>query len=141
MSASCPGHPARLGGHEEIFHHDGGISEFVEFLAADPAVTDIWRLHGSGKFKETVPVLDERGHSQLAEVERDCEVDMALRWGIGYESTVRSFVNIISTPKGGTHQSGFERPCSRPSAKQWKPMPASLRPATTRSRRTTFSPG
>jgi DNA gyrase subunit B len=103
------GTPGEAGPHEEVFHHDGGLSEFVEFLAADPAVTDIWRLHGSGKFKETVPVLDERGHSQLAEVERDCEVDVALRWGIGYDSTVRSFVNIISTPKGGTHQSGFEQ--------------------------------
>ena len=104
-----PGTPGEAGPHEEVFHHDGGISEFVEFLAADPAVTDVWRLHGAGKFKETVPVLDERGHSQLAEVERDCEVDVALRWGIGYDSTVRSFVNIISTPKGGTHQSGFEQ--------------------------------
>ncbi len=103
------GTPGEAGPHEEVFHHDGGISEFVEFLAADPAVTDVWRLHGSGKFKETVPVLDERGHSQLAEVERDCEVDVALRWGIGYDSTVRTFVNIISTPKGGTHQSGFEQ--------------------------------
>jgi DNA gyrase subunit B len=103
------GTPGEGGPHEEVFHHDGGISEFVEFLAADPAVTDVWRLHGSGKFKETVPVLDERGHSQLAEVERDCEVDVALRWGIGYDSTVRTFVNIISTPKGGTHQSGFEQ--------------------------------
>jgi DNA gyrase subunit B len=71
-------------------------------------VTDVWRLHGSGKFKETVPVLDENGHSKIAEVERDCEVDIALRWGIGYETTMRSFVNIIATPKGGTHQSGFE---------------------------------
>ncbi|ACL39601.1 DNA topoisomerase (ATP-hydrolyzing) [Pseudarthrobacter chlorophenolicus A6] len=104
-----PGTAGEAGPHEEVFHHDGGISEFVDFLAADPPVTDVWRLHGSGKFKETVPVLDERGHSQLAEVERDCEVDVALRWGIGYDSTVRSFVNIISTPKGGTHQSGFEQ--------------------------------
>ena len=55
-----PGTPGESGAHEEVFHHDGGISEFVEFLAADPAVTDVWRLHGSGKFKETVPVLDER---------------------------------------------------------------------------------
>ncbi|BCW66652.1 DNA topoisomerase (ATP-hydrolyzing) [Arthrobacter sp. NicSoilB4] len=103
------GTPGEAGPHEEVFHHDGGISEFVDFLAADPAVTDIWRLHGAGKFKETVPVLDEKGHSHLKEVERDCEVDVALRWGIGYDSTVRTFVNIISTPKGGTHQSGFEQ--------------------------------
>ncbi|MDQ0617967.1 DNA gyrase/topoisomerase IV subunit B [Arthrobacter globiformis] len=104
-----PGTPGELGAHEEVFHHDGGISEFVEFLAADSGVTDVWRLHGAGKFKETVPVLDEKGHSKIAEVERDCEVDVALRWGIGYDTSVRSFVNIISTPKGGTHQAGFEQ--------------------------------
>jgi DNA gyrase subunit B len=104
-----PGTPGELGAHEEVFHHDGGISEFVEFLAADSGVTDVWRLHGAGKFKETVPVLDDKGHSKMAEVERDCEVDVALRWGIGYDTSVRSFVNIISTPKGGTHQAGFEQ--------------------------------
>lgn len=94
---------------EEVFQHDGGISEFTTFLAADSAVTDVWRLHGSGRFKESVPVLGENGHSEIAEVERDCEVDIALRWGIGYDTTVKSFVNIIATPKGGTHQSGFEQ--------------------------------
>jgi DNA gyrase subunit B len=104
-----PGTPGENGPVEELFQHDGGISEFVEFLAADAAVTDVWRLHGSGRFKESVPVLDEKGHSRITEVERDCEVDIALRWGIGYETTVRSFVNIIATPKGGTHQSGFEQ--------------------------------
>ncbi|MFK0072060.1 DNA gyrase/topoisomerase IV subunit B [Arthrobacter woluwensis] len=103
------GTPGADGPYEEVFHHDGGISEFAEFLAADSAVTDIWRLNGSGTFKETVPVLDDHGHSQLAEVERHCEVDIALRWGIGYDTTVRSFVNIIATPKGGTHLAGFEQ--------------------------------
>lgn len=104
-----PGTPGESGPVEEVFQHDGGISEFVDFLAADGAVTDVWRVHGSGKFKETVPVLDDSGHSRIAEVERDCEVDIALRWGVGYDTTVRSFVNIIATPKGGTHQSGFEQ--------------------------------
>ena len=104
-----PGTPGEAGPVEEVFQHDGGISEFAEFLAVDAAVTDVWRLHGSGRFKESVPVLDDRGHSRMAEVERDCEVDIALRWGIGYETTMRSYVNIIATPKGGTHQSGFEQ--------------------------------
>jgi hypothetical protein len=40
---------------------------------------------------------------------RDCLVDIALRWGSGYDTVLRSFVNIIATHKGGTHQSGFER--------------------------------
>ncbi|MEX3610145.1 DNA topoisomerase IV subunit B [Rothia sp. LK2588] len=103
-----PGTPGEFETHEEVFHHDGGISEFVEYLAHDSSVTDIWRFQGRETFTETVPVLDEKGHSQLKEVERECEVDIALRWGIGYETSVRSFVNIIATPKGGTHVSGFE---------------------------------
>jgi DNA gyrase subunit B len=43
------------------------------------------------------------------EVERELTVDVAVRWGKGYETTVRSFVNVIATPKGGTHVTGFER--------------------------------
>src|SRR5690606_7778142 len=30
-------------------------------------------------------------------------------WGTSYDTVLKSFVNIISTPKGGTHVSGFER--------------------------------
>ncbi|MFD5319495.1 type IIA DNA topoisomerase subunit B [Streptomyces sp. NPDC127098] len=98
---------------EEVFHYDGGISEFCEFLAADKPVCDVLRLTGQGSFKETVPVLDDRGHMIPTEVKRDLDVDIALRWGTGYESTVRSFVNIIATPKGGTHVTGFERAVTR----------------------------
>ncbi|GGP10040.1 type IIA DNA topoisomerase subunit B [Nonomuraea glycinis] len=94
---------------EEEFRFDGGISEFTEFLARDEAVCDVLRLQGVGHFHETVPVLDDQGHMTSTEVERELTVDVAVRWGKGYESTVRSFVNVIATPKGGTHVSGFER--------------------------------
>jgi DNA gyrase subunit B len=104
-----PGTPGEYGPHEETFLHHGGISEFAEFLAVDPALTDVWRVQGSGMFKETVPVLDERGHMTPAEVERECGIDVALRWGTGYETKAMSFVNIIATPKGGTHMTGFEQ--------------------------------
>jgi len=93
----------------EQFHHDGGTAEFVEHLAADPAVTDIWRLTGSGHFAETVPVLDATGQLSSKEVERECSVDIALRWGAAYDTDLRSFVNVIATPKGGTHVAGFEQ--------------------------------
>ncbi len=43
------------------------------------------------------------------EMDREMGVDIAMQWGNGYEATVASFVNIISTPKGGTHVAGFER--------------------------------
>ncbi|WP_448060278.1 DNA gyrase/topoisomerase IV subunit B [Cellulomonas hominis] len=103
-----PGTPGADGPHEETFLHAGGTVDFVEHLAPDPAVTGIWRLAGTGSFTETVPVLDSRGHMSPQEVERECEVDIALRWGTGYETEVRTFVNIIATPKGGSHLAGFE---------------------------------
>jgi DNA gyrase subunit B len=92
----------------ESFHFDGGISEFVDFLASDAPVTDIWRMTGSGEYTETVPVLQPSGAMVPTELTRECHVDIALRWGTGYETTFRSFANIIATPKGGTHQAGFE---------------------------------
>ena len=92
------------------FQFDGGISEFVDFLAVDSALTDTWRLTDSGTFTETVPVMDEASGALVSrEVERTCEVDVALRWGSGYDTEVQSFVNIIATPKGGTHLAGFEQ--------------------------------
>ncbi|MEW9553153.1 type IIA DNA topoisomerase subunit B [Nonomuraea sp. NPDC050783] len=94
---------------EEEFRFEGGISEFVDFLARDEAVCDVLRLQGVGHFHETVPVLDDQGHMTPTEVQRELSVDVAIRWGKGYESTVRSFVNVIATPKGGTHLTGFER--------------------------------
>jgi DNA gyrase subunit B len=94
---------------ETVYRFDGGISEFADFLAPDAPVTDTWRLTGSGTFTETVPVLQPSGAMAPAEVSRECHVDVALRWGNGYDTVLRSFVNIIATPKGGTHQQGFEQ--------------------------------
>ena len=99
----------RDGEDVESFTHKGGVSEYVEHLSAGDPVTGIIRLQGKGNFHETVPVLDEQGHMSSQEVERELTVDIALRWMSGYESDVRSFVNVIATPKGGTHVAGFER--------------------------------
>ena len=106
--AANTGAPAPTGPLEERFRYEGGISEFVEHLAPDAALTDTWRIVGTGTFTETIPVLDDKGHMVSTEVSRECEVDVAIRWGSGYETVFRSFVNIIATPKGGTHQAGFE---------------------------------
>ncbi|MDO4607097.1 MAG: DNA topoisomerase IV subunit B [Bowdeniella nasicola] len=93
----------------EEFRHDGGVVDFVEYLSHDSAVTDIWHLREVRTFTETVQQLDTRGRLKPKDIERDCQIDIALRWGQGFETTVRSFVNIIATPKGGTHIQGFEQ--------------------------------
>ena len=94
---------------EEKFRHDGGISEFADYLSEGEPVTDILRLQGVDTFTETVPLLDDKGHMTPQEVERELTVDVAVRWSNTYDSQLRSFVNVIATPKGGTHVSGFEQ--------------------------------
>ena len=97
----------------EVFKHVGGISEFADFLSVGEPVSDVIRLKGSDSFVETVPVLDADGHMTPQDVERQLDVDIAVRWVNGYDTAMRSFVNIIATPKGGTHVQGFERGLTR----------------------------
>lgn len=42
-------------------------------------------------------------------VQRRAEVEVAFRWGTGYERTVECFTNTIRNAHGGTHRKGFER--------------------------------
>ena len=109
-----------LTGQVAEFRFVGGISEFCAHLAAGEPVTDVLRITGSGMFTETVPVLDDVGHLTPTEVERQLEVDVALRWDSGYDTTLRSFVNVIATAKGGTHITGFERAMVRTLNEQLK---------------------
>ncbi len=106
----------RLKAHEHAteakldYRFEGGIAEYAEHLAKDVAVVPTKRVQFKSNFVETVPVLDEDNGAMVSkEVERECSVDIALRWGNGFDTELRSFVNIISTPKGGSHQSGFEQ--------------------------------
>ena len=94
---------------EEKFLHEGGISEFADYLSQGEPVTDILRLQGMDTFTETVPLLDDKGHMTAQEIERELTVDVALRWSNTYDTQVRSYVNVIATPKGGTHLGGFEQ--------------------------------
>jgi DNA gyrase subunit B len=101
--------PASADHKQAEFRFDGGISEFCAHLGSGEPVSDVIRLTGSGNFTETIPVLDDRGHMTPTEVERELDVDVAVQWGSGYDTVVRSFVNVIATPHGGTHVTGFER--------------------------------
>ncbi len=94
---------------EAEFRYEGGISEFCAHLGTGEPVSDVLRLTGTGNFTETVPVLDDNGHMTPTEVDRELAVDVAVQWSTGYDTVVRSFVNVIATPHGGTHVTGFER--------------------------------
>jgi DNA gyrase subunit B len=101
----------------EEFRHAAGITEFVDFLSLGEPVTEVLRLTGQEQFSETVPMLDEHGVMSPTDVDRTLDIDIALRWVNGYDAVVRSFVNIVATPKGGTHIQGFERGLTRAFAK------------------------
>lgn len=88
----------------EEFVAKGGLSDYVDFLSIGEPVTEIVSIFGSGSFTEKVPV-----HGKMTDVERTCQVDVALRWVKGYDTTLVSFVNTIPTREGGTHVAGFER--------------------------------
>lgn len=94
---------------EETFKFSGGVKDMVEAIATDKAICEPLHITGEGRFVETVPVLDANGHLVNQDVERTVEVNIALLWGTGYDTNIQSFVNVVSTPKGGTHVKGFER--------------------------------
>lgn len=94
----------------ESFRFDGGTADFVDFLSTKEPITDTIVSRGEGVYTESVPVLDsETGSLVVQDLERTMSVDVAMRWTTAYDSSIRSFVNVVSTPKGGTHVTGFER--------------------------------
>ncbi|WP_031464855.1 DNA gyrase/topoisomerase IV subunit B [Sciscionella sediminilitoris] len=97
---------------EERFHFPNGLSDMVDFLtpSGDRPVSGTLMITGEGTYKENA--ADENGvmHSN---VERHAEVEVALRWGTGYERTVECFTNTIRNMHGGTHRKGFDRALSR----------------------------
>ncbi|GAA2638144.1 DNA gyrase/topoisomerase IV subunit B [Paractinoplanes durhamensis] len=92
----------------ETFHYPHGLTDMVEFLthAGDKPVSGILMVTGSGTYKENA--ADANGVMQ-SNVERRAEIEVAFRWGTGYDRTVESFTNTIRNMHGGTHRKGFER--------------------------------
>ena len=93
---------------EETFHYPGGLVDMVDYLApaSDKPVTGTLLITGTGVYHENA--ADENGVMR-SKVERQAEVEIALRWGTGYERTVECFTNTIRNVHGGTHRRGFER--------------------------------
>ena len=100
----------RTGHNNEPFEYvsRGGLSDLVESLTVGEPVTEIITLSGTSSFEEKVPV-----DGKVTMVERECDVDIALRWVNGYETSIVSYVNTIPTAEGGTHLAGFERALTR----------------------------
>jgi topoisomerase-4 subunit B len=80
-------------GQEDVFHYEGGASQFVQYLNEDKTV-----LHDVIHFS--------------AEKD-DIEVEVALQYNDGYTETIASFVNAIPTRGGGTHETGFKTAYTR----------------------------
>ncbi|MET7671904.1 DNA gyrase/topoisomerase IV subunit B [Micromonospora luteifusca] len=93
---------------EERFHYPNGLSDMVEFLApaGDRPVSGTLLVNGEGTYRENA--ADASGVMQ-SNVQRRAEVEVAFRWGTGYERTVECFTNTIRNAHGGTHRKGFER--------------------------------
>jgi DNA gyrase subunit B len=97
---------------EETFRFPNGLTDMVEFLApsGDKPVSGTLLIVGEGSYRENA--ADENGVMQ-SNVERRAEIEIALRWGTGYERTVECFTNTIRNVHGGTHRRGFERATTR----------------------------
>lgn len=91
----------------EEFLHTGGVKDFVDFLSKGEPVCDIWRITGEDTYVEETQAVDSKGELHAQNIERTCKVDIALRWVNGYDTTLRSFVNVVETPGGGMHVDGF----------------------------------
>ncbi|GAA3007193.1 DNA gyrase/topoisomerase IV subunit B [Actinokineospora diospyrosa] len=97
---------------EESFQFPNGLGDMVEFLSPDGerAVSGTILVTGEGTYQENA--ADENGVMR-SKVQRRAEVEVALRWGTGYERTVECFTNTIRNMHGGTHRRGFDRAAAK----------------------------
>jgi len=77
---------------KEVYHFEGGISQFVEDLNKKQPVTKVFEFNGKAE---------------------DIEYDIAFMYCDGYDEKLYSFVNNIRTPNGGTHEAGFRAGLTR----------------------------
>lgn len=79
---------------EEIFHYEGGIASYVEFLNKTKTV-----------------ILDNAVY--MEKIVDDMTVEVAMQYTDAYNETILSFANNINTHHGGTHLTGFRNGLTR----------------------------
>lgn len=79
---------------EEIFHYEGGIASYVEFLNQTKTVTIENAVY-------------------MEKIVDDMTVEVAMQYTDAYTETVLSFANNINTHHGGTHLTGFRNGLTR----------------------------
>ena len=78
----------------EVFHYEGGISEYVRYLN-----------------RNKTPI-----HEQIIHLEGEDDgvmFEVAMQYNSGYTDSIYSFVNNINTHDGGTHEEGVRRALTR----------------------------
>lgn len=81
-------------GETQIFHYEGGIASFVEWINRNKDALHNRPIYVSGERDGTT-------------------IEAALQWNSGYSETVVSFANNINTSEGGTHEAGFKSALTR----------------------------
>lgn len=84
-------------GKKEVYHYDGGVSEFVQYLNRTKTP-----IHD-----KPIVIQGMKTFTDLKGKPVTVDVDIAMQYTDGYSEAVDSFVNTVSTPDGGTHLTGF----------------------------------
>ena len=79
---------------KEEFLYEGGISEYIQLLNSS-----------------STPIHKEIVH--LENEEDNVVIEVAFQYNDGYNSSVYSYVNNITTPEGGTHEEGVKQALTR----------------------------
>ena len=82
-------HDTREEKHDHVFHYEGGIKEFVQYLnkAKTPLYPEVLYFEGT---------------------KNNVYVEVSLQHNDAFNESIYSFVNNITTPEGGTHLEGFK---------------------------------
>lgn len=92
---------------EDVYSFSSGLGDMVPTLTHHPLVTKTVHLESEGSFIQTTNVMDNDGKMHQGDVERKVKIDVAFAYTNVEETVLKSYVNIINTHDGGTHEKGL----------------------------------